>query len=338
MNFVTPPSPILRLPAVVYDSGLPFLLNALGSYAAQTPPDRLLALDMQHVRFYTSGAIASLLATICHWKKQGREVLLQNTEISQAFPYWQRMDFFRHCGMVFPETNIRRDSKGRFVSIRRISGSDQGRVDFIAQEAAACLFPEQAELDDPGQTGPFDLVAYATTELINNVLQHARADGFILAQAYPKQNVVRLAIADCGIGIRGSFEENQPPFWDNTWNDLEAVQLALRPKISSKTHVLCAWDMGAVNAGVGLSIVKELAHDTDGIFTLASHTGFYQGNHFEQNTYPTELTLPVAFPGTLCAIQVSKPRLITNQQLLMQAKERLHLLDKTHPFDNLFEP
>ena len=77
--------------------------------------------------------------------------------------------------------------------------------------------------------------------------------------------------------------------------------------------------MEAINSGVGLSIIKELAFDTDGIFTLASHAGFHH------------------FPGTLCALQVSKARLISNQLLLRRAKERLRLLDKTHPFDNLFE-
>jgi hypothetical protein len=81
--------------------------------------------------------------------------------------------------------------------------------------------------------------------------------------------------------------------------------------------------MGAVNADVGLSIVKELARDTAGIFTLASHAGFHQHNHLEGHEEPTELVLSIPFPGTLCALQVSKSELISNQQLLMRAKQRL---------------
>ena len=292
---------------------------------------------MQGVRFYTPGAIAVLLATIHHWLKQKREVNFLNIESAPACQYWQRMDFFEQCGLALPETFARRDSSGRFVSLKRIRAGAQGRVAAIAGEIAACLFPAQAKLDDPDQTGALDLVEYATTELINNVLQHAHSDGFILAQVYPRQNVVRLAIADFGIGIRGSFEETKPPFWKSMLNDLDAIQLALNPKISSKTHVGGAWGMEAANAGVGLSIIKELAFDTDGIFTLASHAGFHQFNHIERNAYPVELTLPVPFPGTLCALQVSKTKLTNNQILLRRAKERLHLLDKTHPFDNLFE-
>lgn len=336
MNPTSAPPP-LRLPAVVYDNTLPFLVNALGSHAGQSAPGEPLVLDIQHVRFYTPGAIATLLATIRHWRNQRCEVRLLNAECAPAYSYWRRMDFFTHCGIALAEPFVRRDSKGRFVSLKRISATDKGRVDAIAQEIAGCLFPDQAGLDDPDQTGPFDLVVYATAELINNVLQHARAEGFVLAQVYPNQNVVRLAIADCGIGIRGSFKENQTPFWDVAINDLDAVQLALKPKISSKTHVSSGWDMGAVNAGVGLSIVKELARDTGGIFTLASHAGFHQHNHLERHEEPTELTLPVPFPGTLCVLQVSKSELISNQQLLMRAKQRLRLLDKTRPFDNLFE-
>lgn len=333
-----PPSPSLRLPAVVYDNSLPYLFNALGSYATQTPPDKPLILDMQSARFYTSGALAALLATIHFWMKEKREIHLLNFDGAPAYSYWQRMDFFAQCGLSLPETFTRRNSAGRFVSLKRISSEAHGHVDRIAEEIATCLFPSQAKLDDPEQTGAFDLVVYATTELINNVLQHAHSDGFILAQVYPQQDVVRVAIADFGIGIRGSFEETKPTFWNSMLDDCDAIQLALKPEISSKTHVGSAWGMGAINAGVGLSIIKELAFDTDGIFTLASHTGFHQSNHMEQHAYPTELTLPVAFPGTLCSLQVSKSKLISNQLLLRRAKERLHLLDKTHPFDNLFEP
>ncbi len=339
MNTPASSSLPLRLPAVVYDSGLPFLFNALGSYAAQVPKSESLVLDMQSVRFYTPGAIATLIATIQYWQtRQQREIHLLNSESAPAYSYWQRMDFFAQCGLALPEIFTRRDPSGRFVSIKRISGDASGRVDAIAEEIAACLFPSQAKFDDPEKTGPYDLVVYATTELINNVLQHAHSGAFIIAQVYPKQNAVRLAIADFGIGIRGSFEEAKPPFWNAVMDDLDTIQLALKPEISSKTHVSRAWGMGAINAGVGLSIVKELARDTEGIFTLASHFGFHQSNHFEQYECPTELRLPIPFPGTLCALQVSKLKLINNQLLLRNAKQRLRLLDKTHPFNNLFEP
>lgn len=327
----------LRLPNTIEDYTLPALFAILGSYAEKTPLDEPLVLDMQSVKFYTPGAIAALLATIHHWLRQKRPVSLLNAENAPAFKYWQRMDFFTHCGIKFPEKFRRHDSTGRFVSLRRITSADERQVTAISEEIAGCLFPDQAALYDPELTGPYDLVQYATTELINNVIQHSRSAGFILAQVFPKQNTVRIAIVDFGIGIRGSFAETSPSFWDASMDDVDSVALALQPKVSSKMHVTTGWSAGTVNAGVGLSITKELAHDTNGIFTLASHAGFYQSNHCSAHNSSVELTLPQPFPGTLCALQVAKDKLINNVQLLQNAKERLRLLDKTHPFDNLFE-
>ena len=284
-----------------------------------------------------SGAIAALLVTIRHWQGQKREVRLLNAECAPAFKYWQRMDFFTHCGIGFAEQFSRRDPAGRFVPLRHISASDAGRVDAIGGEIAGCLFPDMAGLSDPGQTGPYDLVQYATTELINNVIQHSRSDGFIVAQVFPRQNIVRVAIVDSGIGIRGSFAETTPPFWDASMDDLDSVVLALQPRVSSKMHVSAGWGMGAVNAGVGLSIIKEFARDANGIFTLASHAGFFQSNHCVPHVASVELALPQPFPGTLCVLQVARDKLTDNSQLLLKAKERLRLLDKARPFDTLFE-
>jgi hypothetical protein len=326
----------LRLPSVVYDDGLSPFVTALGLYARESATP--LVLDMQDVQFYTPGAVAGLLAIMHRWLGEGREVQLLNSEVAPAFSYLQRMDFFTLCGLKLPEHFRRHDAQGRFVTLRRIDSSLTGQVDTVAAEIARCLFPEQADSDNPDLTGPHDLVVYAATELINNVLQHARAPGFTLAQVYPQQHMVRLAIADYGIGIRSSFEENQPPFWDAAMSDLDALGFALEPKVSSKLNVSSGWWVGGgINAGVGLSILKELARDADGIFTLISQTGFYQSNCYQQHEYPSELTLPVSYPGTICSLQVSQSKLVNQQLILMQAKRRLGLLDKTHPFDDLFE-
>lgn len=246
------------------------------------------------------------------------------------------MDFFHHCGVALPEKFRRRDSTGRFVPLAMISSATAGEVDKLAQATAACLFPSMSDGDDPTLTGPFDHVAYAVTELVNNVLQHARSRGFLMAQVFPKTGQVCVAIADHGIGIRGSFAESTPEFWDPAMNDLDAVRLALQPKVSSKRHVSSGWGE-AVNAGVGLSLLKELAAVADGCFTLVSGAGMYQWNHRDHREYPTETLLPAKFPGTLCATQVSQQKLLNHFELLHAAKQNLHLLGQSGGFDDLFE-
>ncbi len=326
----------LRLPRVAYDENLDIFSLQLAEHARISGP--LLALDFQDVEFYTPGPLTALVSFVRHQQNAGRTLELLNLQHAPARSYLQRIDFIRHCGITLPENFRRLDPAGRFVPIRRIDASLVGQVDKVAGEVADCLFPEQAAITDyPEQTGPYDLVVYAATELINNVLQHARAEGFLLAQTYPKQGIVRLAIADAGIGIRGSFQETKPDFWDPAMNDLDAVRLALKPRVSSKLNVASAWGAG-VNAGVGLSILKELAHDTDGIFSLVSHAGFFQFNHIAQHEYPSELLLSAPWLGTLCAVQVAQPKLIDHQRLLRTVKHRLRLLDDSPLFDDLFEP
>lgn len=219
----------------------------------------------------------------------------------------------------------------------QIDSSLAGKVDEVSTRLAACVFPELAASDDPEFAGPFDMLQYAASELINNVIQHARGAGYVSAQVYAKSGFIRLAVADVGIGIRGSFEENKPEFWDPRMTHLDAVRTALQPKISSKMHLPTPWGSGAVNAGVGLSMLKEVARHADGIFTLISGDGFYQHNHHEKRSLPSELTLPYACRGTLCSLQISKQKLGNLQQILQDAKKGIGLIQPDHRFDNLFQ-
>ena len=115
--------------------------------------------------------------------------------------------------------------------------------------------------------------------------------------------------------------------------------MALLPRFSSKLHVTSPWGGGGINAGVGLSILKELAADADGIFTLASYCGFHQATHFQNYPPfpPVELQLPCSISGTICSLEVSKTKLGNHQLLLLNAKRRLKLLEDTASFDRLFE-
>jgi hypothetical protein len=100
-------------------------------------------------------------------------------------------------------------------------------------------------------------------------------------------------------------------------------------KFLPKMHLPMPWGGGAVNAGVGLSMLKEVARHADGIFTLISGDGFYQHNHHEKRSLPSELTLPQVCPGTLCALQM--------QQILQDTKKGIGLIQTDHRFDQFFQ-
>lgn len=325
---------LLRLPSAVYDDSLSDFLAQMASAEKHKPGE--LVLDFQEVRFYVPAALVVLLATVNRWQRESWEVGFANFDCCPAFGYLQRMDFFTLSGVKLPENFIRHQSGGRFVPLCQVSGSTQGRVKDICGELARCVFPDLADSDDPESTGPYDMLEYAASELINNVIQHACGPGYVAAQVYAKSGLVRLAVADSGIGIRESFARYEPPFWDPRMSHLDAVRTALQAKVSSKANLGSAWGE-SVNAGVGLSMLKEVARHADGLFTLVSGNGFYQHNHLEKRSLPTELNLLESYSGTICALQLSQQKLGNLQQVLQNAKKGIGLLQPPHRFDDLFQ-
>lgn len=324
----------IRLPSAVYDDSVGVLIAQLISAEQREP--KLLSVDFQDVQFYVPVALTTLLATVNRWKKQGREVEFVNLEYCPSLGYLQRMDFLALSGVPLAEKFRRHDAAGRFLPLCPVDGTTRGNVDKLCADLAGCVFPELAESEDLEATGPFDMLQYAASELINNVIQHARGPGYVAAQVYLKSGLVRLAVVDAGIGIRESFEETRPIFWDPKMSHLDAVRTALQPKVSSKMHLPVAWGE-AVNAGVGLSMLKEVARHADGLFTLISGNGFYQHNHHERRTLPSELNLGQSFPGTVCSLQLSKQKLGNLQQILQAAKKGIGLIQPDRRFDDLFK-
>lgn len=65
-------------------------------------------------------------------------------------------------------------------------------------------------------------------ELANNVVEHSRARGWVLAQRYRRQegDVIEIAIADMGQGVRASLRRNRE--YMNVADDSDALRVAVR--------------------------------------------------------------------------------------------------------------
>jgi len=325
---------VLKLPAVVYDDGLSDLLTRLGW--VERLDAETINLDFQNVSFYMPGALVTLLVTVHRWCDAGRKVMFVNAEAAPAFRYLQRMDFFQLSGIALPENFVRHEEAQRFVTLRRVGPGQAGGVDRLCQEIAGCIFPREATLDDPEKTGPFDVLEFVASELINNIIQHARGPGYVAVQHYPQRGLICLGIADGGIGIRQSFEETNPEFWDPEMSHLDAVRTALQPRASSKVHLASGWG-GRINEGIGLSMLREIAIGAAGVFTLASGTGFYQMDRLVPRPLPVETELLENCQGTLCSVVLCKQKLGNHQQILLDAKNRLGLLHKDQSMDKFFQ-
>lgn len=309
------------LPSHVYDYNLYDLLATLGKQ--NTEQD--IIIDFAQAGNYSPGALVGLIAQIRSWVLLKKNVKLRNLKICGAYKYLQRIDFLKNCGLNLDEEFTRHNSTGRFVPIKPLTGE----IEPIATDIATCIAPELADSFDPEESGFYDYIEYSVSELGNNVFQHSQGKGFVASQYYQSNDLTRIAIADTGIGIKNSFQATGSPHWREGMDDIEAIKKALEPEVSSRTHL--GGLLGSENAGVGLTLLCELAVRTSGTYTIASGSGFvtpkFTGIFKEGN----------GFNGTLCSIVFKRKAVKNFTTLLYQAKLDFGLI-RNNPlqFNGLF--
>ncbi|MCE5196123.1 MAG: hypothetical protein LLG09_03200 [Negativicutes bacterium] len=126
------------------------------------------------------------------------------------------------------------------------------------------------------------------SEVCQNVPQHSGDFGIVAAQSYRSKKTggrsIHFAIADLGIGLRGSLSVRHPV---RDWPDEAVIRYALQPGVSGTNET---------GRGLGLTqVVKALEH-LNGVFYLRSGNGLYVQNQFRHVYYPCGF-----FPG----VQVS---------------------------------
>ncbi len=319
----------IHLPAYAYEKDLPDLLDRLGTGDAAGE----ITVDFSVVTFWTPGALVLLLAKVEFWRGQKKGIAFQNCNECPAFRYFQRINFFSFCGLELPEDFRRHDAGSRFVELRRIGGEHSASVEELSTDIAYCISPEAAQESDPEQSGLFDLLQYSVSELALNVTQHAKAPGFAMAQYMPRTDLVRVGIADYGIGVLRSFAENGSPLSKPDWTDADAIVTALQPKVSSKLHLRSPWGE-PINAGMGLTLLKELCIQTGGNFFLASGNGVFL--QLAGNGQPQIKMLPSCFQGTICVLAFVRGRISNYPELMHKAKQSLGLLPSGEKFGSLF--
>ncbi|HEY5792442.1 MAG TPA: hypothetical protein VIS74_04035, partial [Chthoniobacterales bacterium] len=181
--------------------------------------------------------------------------------------YFQRIDFFEKLGVSTSEFFHRHPPTNRFVPIQKITfNSDSGT---IATSLSNCIAGQASSQDES-----YFLVQYATGEIISNCKQHSGGQGFASAQYFKKHDLARFGVGDSGKGIRESFRVNQSPHYQEEMTDETAILLALKPEVSSVTHLRNVYE-GRSNRGLGLSVLRELVKHTHGYLSVISGNGWY---------------------------------------------------------------
>ncbi len=173
--------------------------------------------------------------------------------------YFERMNLFKFLGIKSDIKITEHEPAGRFIPLTQITTSDE--LTKVLTEIVPCLHLE------PKHAEP---IRYIVSELVRNVLEHARSEhGAILAaQYYKKSNTIRIGIADTGLGIKETINQAY-----DAKTHLEAIRLALMPGITGTTRREGGTEL---NAGAGLFFIRSIAKVNRNFFMIYSGNAVYK--------------------------------------------------------------
>lgn len=157
-----------------------------------------------------------------------------------------------------------------------------------------------------------ETLTYSMREIFRNVVEHSSAEkAHYCAQYWPSRNEVEVGIADDGIGIHASL--NQNPSFDEI-EEIDAIQLALLPGISGNPFAgkgRNVWN----NSGYGLYMTNRICRN-GGKFSLIS------GGHGIELSADGKDVFDTKIQGTMIRMLINTsniPKL--NEQLRIFAEE-----------------
>lgn len=133
---------------------------------------------------------------------------------------------------------------------------------------------------------------YLFLELMNNVADHAQADGHVMTQYYPINKKVQFAIADKGVGFLSNLQLKFP----DMKTEGEAILKALEKGITATPQKMYGHEK---NAGYGLYAMLEILKQTNGRFVIISNDTLVR---FEDNQYTTK-ELAYKWEGVVIAFE-----------------------------------
>lgn len=281
-------------------------------------PISSICLNIVNLKYIEVGPLSLLRGVITEWNEKGQTVTVALGPSRSVICYLQRMDFFTSINVVIPEDFNRHPAGARFVVFTEINSASSQSTDDLSERMATCITGEDNDeevvfTDQPPVEGYFEGIAYSVSELIKNVQQHSCGIGHIVAQHYPSTGLTQIAIVDNGIGIKESFFRTSSPVSAQINSDLDAIKLALKAEVSSKTHSVGVG--GVENAGVGLTFLTEIARNAKGHFQVVSGNGFVNMD--------SEIDLPNVFNGTFVCITFDRNSLETFGNLLENARQKI---------------
>lgn len=192
------------------------------------------------------------------FRKSGKEIIVEKME-AKSKHYLERMGLFELMGIDSGIKITAHESTGRFIPLKIIKNSRE--LNQFITEMIPILHL------DPHQALP---IRYIISELVRNVFEHSNSNigAVVCAQFYEESNVIRIGIADRGIGISKSISKSY-----KVEDDLEGIKYALAPGITGTTRMIGG---SPANAGMGLFFVKSIAKINKDFFIIYSGNAMYK--------------------------------------------------------------
>lgn len=178
---------------------------------------------------------------------------------SKSRTHLVRMGLFKILGLSCNIKITEHAPEGRFIPLQQIKSSEE--LSSFITEMIPILHKDKEQASTIG---------YIISELGRNVLEHAEAENgaIFCAQRYEKSNIIRIGIADTGVGIKRTISRSH-----YAPDDLAALRLALWPGITGTTTRPGGTEQ---NAGAGLFFIKSIAQINKDFFVIYSGNAFYK--------------------------------------------------------------
>jgi anti-sigma regulatory factor (Ser/Thr protein kinase) len=204
---------------------------------------------------------------------------------SQLAGYAARMHLWRAIGIAGQATVNEHPTNGRFLPLKRLEDREQ-------VTDLACELAELARISGcDAQTQ--EAVKVSMMEILGNCLSHGEVGhplkALVCAQTWQQGNLAQIAIADAGIGVRGSLVGN--PELHQRLAVTNACDLATELGVTSKP--------GKGHAGYGLALTRQLLERAGGRMILMSLGEWVQVH--SQSSMSGSMPLP--WQGTLLVLE-----------------------------------
>jgi len=293
--------PVIRLGRELTTSSVEVIAAALSrGVLAEARSHDCLMVDMSEVRWAYPTGIVGVLAllrymtatlgwtTSAHFGKATVQLPARRNKNSFPAGYLNSIGFINHCERLFVDTNKTQipflgESRDCFaprlyLDLRRVeSGATahpKTRDDFLAEVNAEVLsrfrrwLAEKAVL---ARNEPKAVIgaASALQELVTNVFDHSTTGGYAYAQqgVRSRRRYLAVVVADTGPGIHKSIQILAETLNKPEISDGEAIRLAGEKFATSKPRRIGG---GRYGGGIGLSILQEVADETEGVLNVRS--------------------------------------------------------------------